>query len=74
MADKTRKETMNDNLSAIRLKLVKSVYGDVRRVKVKIEDGNIVLIGNVKSYHMKQMAQETIKNSFKPIDNRLLVK
>lgn len=36
-------------------------YRDLRKIKVRLRDGRIILRGNVPSYFMKQVAQEAVR-------------
>ena len=40
--------------------LKRSYYAALRRLSVEGTDGSIIISGNVSSYYMKQLAQETV--------------
>ena len=46
-----------------------------RKLRIETEDGRVVLLGTVRSYYQKQMAQEAIRHveGVRGIDNRLTV-
>lgn len=53
-------------MDAVRQRVLREleVNGHVRhlRVQIEIEDGEVILAGDVNSYYQKQMAQEVVKS------------
>ncbi len=43
--------------------LTSSPLGQLRRVRVTENESEVVLTGQVSSYYLKQMAQETVRNA-----------
>lgn len=52
----------HETLEMVRSRLAASVYSDVRHVQCGLRGGIVVLSGRVKSFYMKQLAQEAVKN------------
>lgn len=50
-------------------------YLQGRNLRIETEDGRVVLLGTVRSYYQKQMAQEAVRriDGVREIDNRLTV-
>ena len=62
-------ETGSNQLAALKNALLKSPYAPLRELAVELSGGNVTLRGAVKTYFMKQMAQETVRH----FDRRLKI-
>ena len=73
--DRSEQETIDDIAEAAQVRLQHSPYRTIRRITCRFDGGVLTLVGQVPTFHHKQLAQTAVAGLFgvNQVDNQIEV-
>lgn len=73
--DRREQETVDDITEAAQVRLQHSPYRSIRRISCRFENGVLTLVGQVPTFHHKQLAQTAVAglSGVNQVDNQIEV-